>query len=49
MHPHYDYDSEARAMDMDLATTKAYAGPNHHSAGIAGQSSDGGVHILILS
>ena len=36
MHPHYDYDSGARAMDMDLATTKAYAGPNHHSAGRTG-------------
>ncbi|KAI9805756.1 MAG: Alternative oxidase, mitochondrial precursor [Piccolia ochrophora] len=34
MHPYYAYDSPARAMDMDLATTKAYAGPNHITAGI---------------
>ncbi|KAI9654298.1 MAG: Alternative oxidase, mitochondrial precursor [Alyxoria varia] len=34
MHPFYDYDSPARAKDMDLATTNAYAGPNHISAGI---------------
>ena len=34
MHPHFDYASPSRAMDMDLATTKAYAGPNHISAGI---------------
>ncbi|KAL4777112.1 GMC oxidoreductase-domain-containing protein [Aspergillus nidulans var. acristatus] len=34
MHPHFAYDSKARAEDMDLATTKAYAGPNHLSAGI---------------
>jgi alcohol oxidase len=34
MHPFYAFDSPARALDMDLATTKAYAGPNHLSAGI---------------
>lgn len=34
MHPHFAYNSPARACDLDLATTKAYAGPNHISAGI---------------
>lgn len=34
MHPHFAFDSPARAFDLDLATTKAYAGPNHISAGI---------------
>ena len=34
MHPHFKFDSPARASDIDLATTKAYAGPNHMSAGI---------------
>jgi alcohol oxidase len=34
MHPHFAHDSAARASDMDLETTKAYAGPNHLSAGI---------------
>jgi len=34
MHPFYAYDSPARARDMDLATTKAYAGPNHITSGI---------------
>lgn len=34
MHPHFAHDSQARASDMDLETTKAYAGPNHLSAGI---------------
>ncbi|KAJ5902534.1 hypothetical protein N7495_003062 [Penicillium taxi] len=34
MHPHFAYNSPARSWDMDLATTKAYAGPNHISAGI---------------
>jgi alcohol oxidase len=34
MHPHFSFDSPARARDMDLATTNAYAGPNHLSAGI---------------
>ncbi|KAJ5667398.1 hypothetical protein N7507_003262 [Penicillium longicatenatum] len=34
MHPHFAYNSPARALDLDLATTKAYAGPNHISAGI---------------
>lgn len=34
MHPFYAYDSPARAKDMDLATTNAYAGPNHITANI---------------
>jgi alcohol oxidase len=34
MHPFYAYDSPARAKDMDLATTNAYAGPNHLTANI---------------
>jgi alcohol oxidase len=34
MHPHFAHDSPARASDMDLETTKAYAGPDHLSAGI---------------
>lgn len=34
MHPHFAFNSPARARDMDLATTKAYAGPNHITAGI---------------
>jgi alcohol oxidase len=34
MHPQFAFDSPARAQDMDLATTKAYAGTNHISAGI---------------
>jgi alcohol oxidase len=34
MHPQFASNSSARAQDMDLATTKAYAGPNHISAGI---------------
>ena len=34
MHPYYAYDSPARALDMDLATTNAYAGPDHITANI---------------
>jgi alcohol oxidase len=34
MHPFYAYDSPARAKDMDLATTKAYALPGNLTAGI---------------
>lgn len=34
MHPNFAYDSPARCFEMDLETTKAYAGPNHLSAGI---------------
>ncbi|KAL3466856.1 GMC oxidoreductase-domain-containing protein [Aspergillus heterothallicus] len=34
MHPHFAYNSAVRAQDLDLATTKAYAGPNHLTAGI---------------
>ena len=34
MHPFYAYDSPAKAKDMDLATTNAYAGPNHITANI---------------
>ncbi|KAF2759887.1 alcohol oxidase p68 [Pseudovirgaria hyperparasitica] len=33
-HPIFRYDSKARAMDMDVATTNAYAGPNHITANI---------------
>ncbi|OKO97287.1 Alcohol oxidase 1 [Penicillium subrubescens] len=34
MHPHFAFDSPARTRDLDLETTKAYAGPNHITAGI---------------
>lgn len=34
MHPFFAYDSPARSKDMDLDTTKAYAGPNHLTAGL---------------
>jgi alcohol oxidase len=34
MHPHFNHNSNARAQDLDLATTKSYAGPTHLSAGI---------------
>ncbi|KAJ9638114.1 uncharacterized protein PV06_04905 [Exophiala oligosperma] len=34
MHPQFAYDSPARALDMDLATRNAYAGPNHLTANI---------------
>jgi alcohol oxidase len=34
MHPHFSFNSKARTQDLDLQTTKAYAGPNHLSAGI---------------
>jgi len=34
MHPTYAYDSPARARDMDLATTNAYALPGNITAGI---------------
>lgn len=34
MHPIYSYNSPARAKDMDLATTKAYALPGNLTAGI---------------
>lgn len=34
MHPFYAFDSPARALDMDLATTNAYAGPNHITSNI---------------
>ena len=34
MHPHFVFDSPARAKDMDLAIANAYAGPNHICAGI---------------
>lgn len=34
MHPQFAFNSSARAQDMDLATTKAYAGSKHISAGI---------------
>jgi len=34
MHPFYQFDSPARAKDMDLATTKAYALPGNLTAGL---------------
>jgi alcohol oxidase len=34
MHPHFKFNSPARATDMDLATRNAYAGPNHMTANI---------------
>lgn len=34
MHPFYAFDSPARAKDMDLLTTKAYALPGNITAGI---------------
>jgi alcohol oxidase len=34
MHPHFAHDSPARATDLNLEDTKAYAGPDHLSAGI---------------
>lgn len=34
MHPQFAFNSPASARDLDLATTKTYAGPNHISAGI---------------
>jgi hypothetical protein len=34
MHPFYEFDSPARAKDMDLLTTKAYALPGNLTAGI---------------
>lgn len=34
MHPFFSYDSPARACDMDLATTNAYALPGNITAGI---------------
>jgi alcohol oxidase len=34
MHPFFDFDSEARALDMDLETTKAYAKEGNLTAGI---------------
>ena len=35
MHPHFKFDSPARARDMDIATRNAYGGPNHITANIA--------------
>jgi alcohol oxidase len=34
MHPHFKFDSPARAADMDLATRNAYGGPNHITSNI---------------
>lgn len=34
MHPHFKFDSDARARDMDMATRNAYGGPNHITANI---------------
>lgn len=45
MHPHFAYNSNARSHDLDLPTSKAYAGPNHLSAGIQhGMSSNNGFY-----
>ena len=38
MHPFYDYDSPARANDMDLDTTQRYALPGNLSAGLQRKS-----------
>ncbi len=38
MHPFYDFDSPARANDMDLETTKRYALPGNLSAGLQRKS-----------
>ncbi|CDK24354.1 unnamed protein product [Kuraishia capsulata CBS 1993] len=34
-HPYFPYDSDARALEMDLETSKAYGGPLHLSANLA--------------
>jgi len=34
MHPHFGYNSKAKARDMDIATRNAYAGPAHITANI---------------
>ena len=34
MHPHFKFDSPARARDMDLATRNAYGGLNHITSNI---------------
>lgn len=34
MHPHFAYDSPARARDMDIATRNLYGGPDHITANI---------------
>ena len=34
MHPHFAYDSPARATDMDIATRNAYGGPDHITSNI---------------
>ena len=34
MHPHFKFDSPARARDMDLTTRNAYGGPNHITSNI---------------
>ena len=34
MHPHFAYDSPARARDMDIATRNAYGGPDHITSNI---------------
>jgi alcohol oxidase len=33
-HPFYAFDSPARACDMDLTTSKTYAGPKHLTVGL---------------
>lgn len=47
MRPSFAFDSPGRAKDMDLATTNAYAGPNHLSLGIQhGSWGKSSFHIL---
>lgn len=50
MHPQFAHSSSARALDMDLAVTKAYAGKNHISAGIQhGESFESRFHSFSFS
>ncbi len=42
MHPFFDYDSPARANDMDLETTQRYALPGNLSAGLRGRKQTAG-------
>lgn len=39
-HPHFAFDSSARARDLGLETIKAYAGPKHITAEDLGYSGD---------
>jgi alcohol oxidase len=49
MHPFYEFDSPARAKDMDLLTTKAYALPGNLTAGIQHVSSPPSISPTLLS